>query len=748
MQISTDYSKSSSIDRSLADKSIESIEFYETAISTDGTIANNYWYLGVSYLLAGREEDAQAAWMVPLSVATESEIDIYTEDLSLILEREASKQAEIPDLENAWIVRQHLWTISPKWIDNILQLILIASSLDRLTSKLLTEWQIEELLETVSIGSIGDRLLDKVISALLLDEDLFTDLTLQIIDRCLQLTADLRYLIINNVICIAFQLFFQKEAGFFSLKLAEICQALTPNDLNALQVLVGLYSGLSIHDRAIACAEQHYQNAGNHFQRLFSSYLIQKSYLTGGNWQNYVSRVIQHRALVSEAVAASARLSPIKPENHFIISSFFSSCTSDEPEIDRPLQNHISRIYQNNLAPLTIEPKSYDEDRALVKKSGVLRIGYVASTLRSHSVGWLSRWLFQYYDRQSFQVFIYCINQNPQDSFNHKWFRDKADVCYYFNTSPLYAASEVVAQVRADEIDILIDLDSLTFDLSCQVMAYKPAPVQATWLGFDASGIPAIDYFIVDPYVLPDDAQDYYQEKLWKLPQTYLAVDGFEVGIPNITRQDLDIPADAVVYFSSQGGYKRHPDNIRCQMQIVAAVPDSYLLIKGKSDPNTIEDLFGKLAKEAGVSLDRLRFLPGVRDEYTHRANLAIADIVLDTFPYNGATTTLETLWMGIPMVTRVGKQFAARNSYTFMLNAGIEEGIAWSDEEYVEWGIKLGLDRKLRLEVRERLLTSRQTAPVWNAKQFTLDMEQAYREMWAIYQQNNIQIGNLHENN
>ncbi|NEP97350.1 MAG: O-linked N-acetylglucosamine transferase, SPINDLY family protein, partial [Okeania sp. SIO2F5] len=119
------------------------------------------------------------------------------------------------------------------------------------------------------------------------------------------------------------------------------------------------------------------------------------------------------------------------------------------------------------------------------------------------------------------------------------------------------------------------------------------------------------------------------------------------------------------------------------------------------------------------------------------RANLGIADIVLDTYPYNGATTTLETLWMCIPMVTRVGQQFAARNSYTMMINAGITEGIAWSDEEYVEWGIRLGKDEKLRQEISWKLRKSRQTAPLWNAKQFTREMEKAYEGMWQRYVDN-----------
>jgi predicted O-linked N-acetylglucosamine transferase (SPINDLY family) len=167
------------------------------------------------------------------------------------------------------------------------------------------------------------------------------------------------------------------------------------------------------------------------------------------------------------------------------------------------------------------------------------------------------------------------------------------------------------------------------------------------------------------------------------------------------------------------------------QLQILQQVPNSYLLIKGFADKETIRELFLKSADELGISQDRLRFLPNDFNEETHRANLGIADIVLDTYPYNGATTTLETLWMGIPLVTRVGEQFAARNSYTFMKNAGISQGIAWNDEEYVQWGIKLGLDENLREEIRYQLRQSRHISTLWNAKKFTIDMEKAYEQIW-----------------
>ena len=146
------------------------------------------------------------------------------------------------------------------------------------------------------------------------------------------------------------------------------------------------------------------------------------------------------------------------------------------------------------------------------------------------------------------------------------------------------------------------------------------------------------------------------------------------------------------------------------------------------------ESLLMEIAQSEGVSSDRLISIPQVGLEETHRANLQIADVVLDTYPYNGATTTLETLWMCIPIVTRVGQQFAARNSYTMMMNAGITEGIAWTDEEYVDWGIRLGRDENLRKQVSWKLRQSKGIAPLWNAKQFTREMENAYRQMWQKY--------------
>jgi predicted O-linked N-acetylglucosamine transferase (SPINDLY family) len=169
-------------------------------------------------------------------------------------------------------------------------------------------------------------------------------------------------------------------------------------------------------------------------------------------------------------------------------------------------------------------------------------------------------------------------------------------------------------------------------------------------------------------------------------------------------------------------------------MQILANVPHSYLLLKGIADEAGLRQSVLELAEKEGVAEERIKFLAGVPTEAQHRANMTIADVVLDTYPYNGATTTLEALWMGLPLVTRVGQQFFARYSYTMLVNAGITEGIAWSAEEYVEWGVRLGHDAALRQAISWKLKQSRHTAPLWNARAFTRDMEAAYWQMWQRF--------------
>jgi predicted O-linked N-acetylglucosamine transferase (SPINDLY family) len=703
------------------------IERYETLINEGNTDNHNYWYLGLAYLLQDREIDAQATWFIPFESASELESEVLNSELSALLDRSATEEFYAHNLDNAEKIGEQLQSIDPFCINNLLRSILLEIKFDRFTPDLLLDWELNELVIDSDPLQVDRNLLANLLRSLL---DFPAESTSRSIEACIQTYLHDSVIEIDNLANDIMNAAHRTGANIFMVDILEFCRNLQPQNFQIAHILGRIYSDMACHDRAIETCVSTYELCTNICDRIRANYPLLIAYLTAGNWQQANLVLQRHQQLIEQFSIETFPQLDLVTNQRIIVANVFSPYTDDRPAYYRQLQNKIADIYlQHNQAHL----KNYlTEPASLQKLAGVIRIGYVGSTLKNHSVGWLSRWLFQHHDREKFQVFTYCINQNPENSYYQKWFRDRSNISYC-----LVADGErIAAQIRADEIDILIDLDSLTLNITCQVLAAKPAPVQVSWLGWDATGLPTVDYFIADPYVLPANAQDYYREKIWRLPQTYLAVNGFEVGIPTLHRRDLNIPEDAIVYWSGQRGFKRHPDTVRAQMRILRAVPNSYFIVKGDTDPQIIQEFFGQIATEEGVEFDRLRFVGSVADEPTHRANLAIADIVLDTFPYNGATTTLETLWMGIPMVTQVGQQFAARNSYTFMLNAGIEEGIAWSEAEYIEWGIKLGLDRDLRDKIAGKLRSGRTTAPVWNAKQFTLDLEQAYQEMWAKYQE------------
>ncbi|MBD3880317.1 hypothetical protein IFO70_00960 [Phormidium tenue FACHB-886] len=518
-------------------------------------------------------------------------------------------------------------------------------------------------------------------------------------------------------------------------QLRELAVRFASDDLQVMfRILYRLQHGSS-DERAesIEWAERCLAEATTLTDQIAATNALLSSWISsGGSWQRAMAIYQDYKALLQQLVEskdektqteaqALASLAPIG-----MLFFYFE----DDPRLNRPLRNQIAAIAQTHLqATLPDRVQRYQFPLLRTRTARSPRVGYFAGSLRQHSVGWLCRWLLKYHDRSRFDIHLY--SSRPSDDWVQNELRREYGDRFHDVSSSI---PEIADRIYDDEIDILVELDSLTSFGGCGVVALKPAPIQVHWLGYDASGIPAVDYFIADPYVLPDDAQDYYHEKIWRLPQTYIAVDGFEVHTPSLRRDQLNIPSDAVVFLSSQTGMKRNIDNARLQLQVVKAVPNSYFLIKSfRANPELTEAFFRDLAESEGVSSDRLRFLPDVASEFLHRANLALADVVLDTYPYNGATTTLEALWMGLPIITRVGEQFAARNSYTMMMNTGITEGLAWSDAEYLEWGIRLGTDLKLRQDIFGRLRRSRHTSALWNSRQFARSMEAAYDQMWKL---------------
>ena len=701
--------------------------YYEEALEIESDKYDHYWHLGLAYLLQEQEEEAQSTWLFAMTQGIE-EADELIQELVDILSTEAQRQESLGDYQKSWLIRGHLREIAPNSINNLLELIKLEVNLKLFTPEKLNDWEVIELLE---------HSLENIVNLDLLLQVLKKVLEFSVAETVAFARASLAHIsssdtFIEAVVPIALRKANQEKKIFFAIEIIKLCLELQPDNLTLLNEQAQFYILTNNHQQALEVAYQFYDNCQTLFTKLFGNYRILYTLMLSGNWQKVELIANRHRKLVHEIIEGQTDdIEPIA-KNVLVSLTLPWLYLQDNLAENRWFQNQISLLFHqhNSTQILTSDRQSSSNCSSLVNKPNKpLRIGYIAHTFRQHSVGWLGRWLLHHHDREKFQTAIYLGSQ-AEDEITEIWYKQKVDLVRNFQRD----TRSIAQQIREDEIDILVDLDSVTMNITCLVMALKPAPVQVTWLGFDASGLPTIDYFIADPYVLPENAQAHYTEKLWRLPNTYLAVDGFEIGIPTLRRDDLGIPHDAVIYLSSHGGYKRHPAAIRLQMRIIKEVANSYLLIKGISDEKSVKQLFSQIAAEEGVDLERLRFLPKDPNECVHRANLQIADIALDTYPYNGATTTLEILWMGIPLVTRVGEQFAARNSYTFLRNVGVEEGIAWTDEEYLEWGIRLGKDKALREEVAWKLKKSKQTAPLWNGKQFALEMERAYQQMWSNY--------------
>ena len=703
----------------------ELAEFYESLLEEESKILENYWYLGLAYLLQGQEDEAQLTWFIALNQGSEEEIEQKSQSLIGILDDEAKLQEQEHNYQLAWLIRGHIRELAPESLANFIQFICLDIIVNKLDIDAFQAFHLVELLNINEPESLPIELINKSLITIL---PLSCSDSLAFAKFCLKHPSQNQSILLV-IVDVANSIVFKQRNYNYGIDLIKLCLEIKPNDLLLLKTLCSFYAQGQSYEEALSVARNFLNNCQSLSAQIFGNYQFLYIYLQSSNWFDVISTAKNYIQLLEQLVSQETiELDDfLIPNTPMLIQSLLY--INDQPRKNRYLFKQLSNYFQKTTKNNYEMRESFYTNT--LSQNRPLKIGYISNFIKVHSVSWLSRWLISHHDQEKFTCYVYSMSQYS-DWLTEIFFKEKASQFHAFD----YDAQDAVKKIQADEIDILVDLDSVTSHVTYQVMALKPAPIQVTWLGYDASGIPAIDYFIADPYVLPKNAQDYYSEKIWRLPHTYIGIDGFEVSVPTLKREELNIEKNAVIFMSVQGSLKRHPDMIRLQMRILKNISNSYLLLKGKGDKAFTEKLYHQLATEEGVEINRLRFLEMSPTELEHRADLSIADVILDTYPYNGATTTLETLWMEKPLVTKVGEQFAARNSYSFMMNAGVTEGIAWSDEEYVEWGIKLGSDVELRKKISWKLRQSKKTSPLWSGKKFAREMENAYQQMWEIYTQ------------
>lgn len=349
-----------------------------------------------------------------------------------------------------------------------------------------------------------------------------------------------------------------------------------------------------------------------------------------------------------------------------------------------------------------------------------LRVGYVSPDLRVHAAAYFLEPMFERHDHQAFEIFCYAEVARP-DAMTER-LRRCAD---HWRSTVGMPDDEVAATIRADGIDVLIDLAGHTGNNRLGVFARKPAPVQATWLGYaTTTGMRAMDYIILDPWHAPPGGDEtVYTERVWRLPEVYRCYRPPEESPPV---GPLPMDANGYVTFGSLNAYVKVTEAvIAVWAATLRATPNARLMIIASAPPDEVAARFAQY----GVESQRIR-VEGKRDLAGFLDLVNTVDIALDPFPHTGGTTTLHSLWMGVPVVTLAGRRFSERGGIGILGPLGMADLVAEDFAGYVDAARRLAGDparlRLLRAEARERLRAS----AFVDAARFTRQMEDAYRGM------------------
>ena len=359
-------------------------------------------------------------------------------------------------------------------------------------------------------------------------------------------------------------------------------------------------------------------------------------------------------------------------------------------------------------------------------ESSRLRVGFVSGDLCNHPVGFFLEAMLGEMDRDRVELIGYPTRAREDDL--------TARIKPYFskwNSLVGLSDEEAARRIHEDGVHVLIDLAGHTAANRLPVFAYKPAPVQATWLGYFATtGVKEIDYIIGDPYVTPESEADHFVEKIWALPETYCCFSPPR-GAPEVT--ELPALSNGFVTFGCFNNLAKVNERvIELWAQVLKSVPGSKLMLKTKAlADETVRRRMTEQFQAQGVEPDRL-ILEGPAPRTELLGAYGRVDVALDPFPYPGGTTSAEALWMGVPVLTKRGDRFLSHVGETIAHNSGQSEWIAQDEAEYVQKAVQFTQDlpslAARRAQMREKLLQS----PLYDAKRFARHFEQALRGMWT----------------
>ncbi|MBI3444906.1 MAG: tetratricopeptide repeat protein [Magnetospirillum sp.] len=391
------------------------------------------------------------------------------------------------------------------------------------------------------------------------------------------------------------------------------------------------------------------------------------------------------------------------------------------PEEQKRFADEAASFLENQYKPMSHKPQ------ARRKK---LRLGYLSEDFHDHATAYLMAEALESHDRSRFEIFAYSYGPPDKGAMRS---RLRAACDHWVELGPLSPA-DGARRIKADGINILVDLKGHTGLARTSILACRPAPLQVAWLGFPGTfGGTCMDYIIADPFVIPHGAEANYAEKVVRLPLCYQPNDSRRPRAPvREPKAKWGLPDDAFVICVFNNTFKINAEALAVWIGILKTHPDTVLWLLDFHP--TAADNLRNMTEAVGIDPNRLIFAPRL-SHAEHLVRLSAADLFLDTYPCAGHTTASDALWAGVPLVAWVGRTFASRVAGSLLHALGFDELITDSQANYHALAQYLVTDRKTLAQVRARLWEVTKTSPVFEGKAFTPALEAALDTMWARWE-------------
>ena len=458
------------------------------------------------------------------------------------------------------------------------------------------------------------------------------------------------------------------------------------------------------------------------------------------------STIYMHLKHYEEALQAKRQAAHINPDLPGLQGSILNSALQlcDWNDFDDLCRNIIIQLEQGRQVapfdllhiPTTLQQQKKAAERQAARhivgaplklpetrKPDRIRIGYLSSDFKEHPVSYLLSDTLECHNRDAFEIFGISFGDDDKSKARNRI----SSACEHFHDVRELGDRQIAEQIRALDIDILVELGGHTSYACTRILPFRPAPIQVSWLGYaGTTGVPQMDYLLADAVVAPLEHASFYTENIVRLPDCYLPPSARPIADTVMSRQEAGLPSDGFVFCAFNNSFKILPEVFSSWMRILSQVKGSVLWLRG--DSKVLQSNLRREAQARGIDPERIVFAPYVGAK-AHFARLALADLFLDTAPYNAHTTASDALWAGVPVLTVLGNSFVSRVAASLLTSAGLKELIVATPREYEDMAVMLASDPRQPAAIRQMVANAR-TTPVFDIDRFTRHLESAYKMM------------------